>query len=84
VTRTPYGHSTTLADSIASYVAGTGRPLTAEGIARALCCRTIEVRRVLQEDPRFVPWPSKRKKLYGVTVGGSDSSDAGDGQGRAV
>jgi hypothetical protein len=60
---------TTLADQIASYLAGTGRPQSAQEIAVALRRRHLSVLQTLQSDPRFYRWPHERKKLYGVHVG---------------
>lgn len=73
-----------LADQIASHLAGTGRPLTTEEIARGIRRRTVDVRRALETDARFARWPSERKKLYGVVTLGSTSREARDGLGRAA
>lgn len=72
----------TLAERIAQELAGTGRPQTCEEIARALRVRTIDVRRVLNEDPRFVrttPGPRSPKAKLFVAV---DIPDRQDGSGR--
>ena len=43
----------TLADRIADYLAGTGRPLTAREIAAGLQARLVDVITTLQSDERF-------------------------------
>lgn len=73
-----------LADDMARELAGTGHPMTAEQLARAMRRRTIDVQRALKEDSRFVPWPHERKSLYGVTVLGEGRERAGEETGRPL
>jgi hypothetical protein len=74
----------TLADEIARYLSGTGRPQIAERIARSIGARTYNVRYALNNDPRFVLCPAERQRpsIKRYTV--QDPSRAGDGRGRGV
>jgi hypothetical protein len=51
-----------LADEIARYLAGSGRPEIAERIARSIGARTYNVRFALKNDPRFVLCPAERQR----------------------
>lgn len=71
-------------DEIASYLVGTGRPLTVEEIARGINRRTANVRRALQTDERFVLWPSRTRRLWAIIHVGEGSPSVRDGSGRGV
>lgn len=56
----------TLADRIAHYIAGTGRPLTSREIAKGMRVRHADVLEALRGDGRFTRWPDAKRNLYGV------------------
>jgi hypothetical protein len=72
----------TLADEIARYLAGTGRPQIAERIARSIGARTYNVRYALNNDPRFVLCPAERQRPTTKRYAVQDPRRAGDGRGR--
>jgi len=74
----------TLADEIARYLAGSGRPQIAERIARAIGARTYYVRYTLRTDPRFVLCPAERQRPHVKRYTVLTPRRARDGGGRAL
>lgn len=69
-----------LADRVASFLAGTGRPLTAREIASQLHVRHIDVLRTLTSDPRFqrlVPTPGRSPRAKGYTLANGNGERSG-------
>ena len=71
-----------LADEIARYLSGSGRPQIAERIARSIGARTYNVRYALNNDPRFVLCPAERQRPSIKRFYVRDPRRPGDGRGR--